>query len=180
MREGIDEKGTVSISDLLHRAGAEAFGPAILVLALLSMVPYASMFTGAGLMVLGWGMFVGGAGVWLPKWLLRQRMQGRHVLASLGKLERCLLWLSPRPGTNRPVSPRLIGALVAWTAFLLALPLPIPFNNILPAVGLMLLGMAVVERRPVLVGLGALFSVGGLLYFLLAGQVAWSALVRFL
>lgn len=183
LRDAIGKEETLSVGDLLKRARVEAIGPAILVLAILSMVPYASILTGAGLMAVGLGMIVGSQALWLPAWLLRFRMRGRHVHASVGSLERFLRWLGPRrtgAGAAWIVNGRLVGALVVWTAFVLALPVPLPFNNILPAVGLVLLGLAVVERRPSLVGMGALFSIAGTAYFLLAGHAAFAALGKLL
>ncbi|HSN87244.1 MAG TPA: exopolysaccharide biosynthesis protein [Thermoanaerobaculia bacterium] len=178
LRDSIGAEETLSLGELLKRSGVEAIGPAILVLAILSMVPYAGILTGVGLMLVGLGMIFGSRALWLPGWLLKFRMRGRHVHASLGSLERLLRWLGPRRsggGTAWAVNGRFVGALVLWTAFVLALPMPLPFNNILPAVGLILLGLAVVERRPSLVGLGALCSVAGTAYFVLMGHAAFAA-----
>lgn len=183
LRASIHEEETLPLGEILKRSGVETIGPAILVLALLSLVPYASVLTGAGLMVVGLGMVVGSRALWLPGWLLKLRMRGRHVHASLGSLERFLVWLGPRrsgAGTAWVVNGRFVGALVLWTAFVLALPVPLPGNNILPAVGLILLGLAVVERRPSLVGLGALFSIAGTAYFVLLGHAAFAAVGSFL
>ena len=179
LREVVGKEETVSLGELLKRAGVEAIGPAILVLAILSMIPYASILTGIGLMLIGLGMVFGSRVLWLPKWLLRFRMRGRHVHASVGSLERFLRWLGPRrsgTGTAWAVNGRFVGALVLWTAFVLTLPVPLPFNNILPAVGLILLGLAVVESRPSLVGMGALCSVAGTAYFLLMGHAIFAVL----
>jgi hypothetical protein len=179
LREVVGKEETVSLGELLKRAGVEAIGPAILVLAILSMIPYASILTGIGLMLIGLGMVFGSRVLWLPNWLLRFRMRGRHVHASVGSLERFLRWLGPRrsgSGTAWAVNGRFVGALVLWTAFVLTLPMPLPFNNILPAVGLILLGLAVVESRPSLVGMGALCSVAGTAYFLLMGHAIFAVL----
>lgn len=178
LRKTVDVDETVTFGELLRRAGIEAFGPVILVLALLSLIPYASVLTGVGLIVLGLGMLAGSRVLQVPGWLLRWRMRGRHIHASLGSLERVLRFLGPgRSGQGWVVSDRLIGALVAWSGFVMALPMPlIPFNNFLPAVALALLGLAAMERRPALVGAGALFSLGGTVYFVLVGQAAFALL----
>jgi hypothetical protein len=181
LRSAVREDEDVSLAELLQRTGAEAFGPSILVLALLSMVPYTSILTGAGIMVLGWQMVIGSRKSWLPGVFLRWRMRGRHVRASLAHVERWVKFLGPhRPGKGR-VNGRLIGGIVLWTAFLLILPLPlIPFANVLPAVGLVLLGLAAMEGgRPSLVGFGGLLSLAGTAYFLLLGQGALAVFERF-
>jgi hypothetical protein len=178
LRKAVHADETVTFGELLRRTGIEAIGPAIFLLAVLSMIPYASMLTGAGLVMMGLGMLLGSRGLRIPGWLLRWRMRGRHIHASLGSVDRVLrLFGRGRPGEGWVVGDRLIGGLVAWSGFVLALPMPlIPFNNFLPAIGLALLGLAAMERRPALVGAGALFSLGGTLYFVLVGQAAFTLL----
>jgi hypothetical protein len=43
-------------------------------------------------------------------------------------------------------SRRICGLVILWMAFLLALPLPIPGTNILPALPVVLLGLGLMER----------------------------------
>jgi hypothetical protein len=175
----LDEKEDVSLDELLRRTGVESFGPTIVVLSVLSMVPYVSFFTGAGLMVLGGQLMAGSRRSWLPKVFMRYRMKARHIRASLAGLDRWLRFLGPGASARWSVSRPFLGALVLWTAFMLALPLPlVPFANLLPAAGLVLMGVSLMEHRPLLVGLGALFSLGGTAYFLLVGKVALLAFER--
>lgn len=169
----------VSLADLLHRTGVESVGPTIVVLSILSMIPYVSFFTGAGLMVLGGQLLAGSRRSWLPAFFLRFRMKARHVRASLAGLDRWLRFLGPGASARWSVSRPFLGALVLWTAFMLALPLPlVPFANFLPAAGLVLMGVSLMEHRPLLVGLGALFSLGGTAYFVVVGKVALLAVER--
>lgn len=180
LRQTVEEDEALTLDDLLRRTGADTFGPTIVILSILSMIPYASFVTGAGLMVVGGQMVVGSRKSWLPKAFLRFRMQGRHVRAGLSRLERWLQVLAPAGSRRRAVSKPLVGLLVLWTAFILALPLPlVPFANILPAAGLALIGLAVMEHRPLLAGFGAILSLGGTAYFLAVGKgvlVAFSQL----
>jgi hypothetical protein len=74
-----------------------------------------------------------------------------------------------------------MGLLIAWTAFLLAIPVPIPFGNILPAAVLVLLGAALLEERPSWGWIGAGGSVGISIYFGLSFDLiakAFRTLVR--
>jgi hypothetical protein len=179
LSQAVEDHEDVSLDELLRRSGVESFGPTIVLLSVLSMVPYVSFFTGAGLMVLGGQLVAGSRRSWLPKVFLHYRMKARHVRASLAGLERWLRLLGPGPSARWSVSRPILGILVLWTAFMLALPLPlVPFANILPAAGLVLMGVALMEHRPLLVGLGALFSLGGTAYFLLVGKVALLAFER--
>ena len=153
LRQSVGEDEALTLDELLERTGTDSFGPTIVILSILSMVPYASFVTGAGLMVVGGQMMVGSRKSWLPKGLLRWRMQGRHVRSGLARLESWLRVLGPKGARRRVLSKPLVGALVLWTAFMLALPLPlVPFANILPAAGLALIGLAVMEQRPLLAG----------------------------
>lgn len=171
LRQTVDEEEALTLDELLKRTGSDSCGPTIVILSILSMIPYASFVTGAGLMVVGGQMVVGSRKSWLPRALLRFRMQGRHVRSGLGRLERCLQVLAPAGSRRRAVSKPLVGLVVLWTAFMLALPLPlVPFANLLPAAGLALIGLAVMEHRPLLAGFGALLSLGGTAYFLAVGK----------
>jgi hypothetical protein len=179
LRQSVGEDEALTLDELLERTGTDSFGPTIVILSVLSMVPYASFVTGAGLMVVGGQMMVGSRKSWLPKGLLRWRMQGRHLRSGLARLERWLHVLAPEGARRRVLSKPLVGALVLWTAFMLALPLPlVPFANILPAAGLALIGLAVMEHRPLLAGFGALLSLGGTAYFLAVGKTVLALLSR--
>lgn len=171
LRQTVDEEEALTLDELLKRTGSDSFGPTIVILSILSMIPYASFVTGAGLMVVGGQMVVGSRKSWLPKAFLRFRMQGRHVRAGLSRMERWLQVLAPSGSRRHAVSKPLVGLVVLWTAFMLALPLPlVPFANLLPAAGLALIGLAVMEHRPLLAGFGALLSLGGTAYFLAVGK----------
>lgn len=181
LRQAVEEDESVSLDELLRRTGSDSAGPTIVILSILSMIPYASFVTGAGLMVVGGQMMVGSRKSWLPKRLLRWRMQGRHVRGGLTRLERWLRVLAPEGSRRRVLSKPLVGALVLWTAFMLALPLPlVPFANVLPAAGLALIGLAVMEHRPLLAGFGALLSLGGTAYFLAVSKAVLVVISRLL
>ncbi|HJV91567.1 MAG TPA: exopolysaccharide biosynthesis protein [Holophagaceae bacterium] len=94
---------------------------------------------GLAAMALGWQVAMGRTTPWIPerarRWLTpvpALRPLTRRVLRILRGFRRLPL----------PPLPRwLAGAAVAWTGFLLLLPLaPVPFSNALPAVALGLLG----------------------------------------
>jgi hypothetical protein len=65
---------------------------------------------------------------------------------------------------------------VSWTAFLAALPVLLPFANILPAIGLVLLGVALLEEWPLLAWLGAGFSLLTTIYFALSARLVLETL----
>jgi hypothetical protein len=65
-----------------------------------------------------------------------------------------------------PVNGPWTGLLVAWMGLLLALPVPLPFANLLPAAILCLLGGALLEQRPAWAWAALAASLGNTLYFL--------------
>jgi len=71
-----------------------------------------------------------------------------------------------------------MGAIIAWTGFLLALPVPLPFGNQLPAATLCLLGAALLEERPAWAWIGAAASCGNSLYFAFSFDLIYRACMK--
>ena len=71
-----------------------------------------------------------------------------------------------------------MGAIIAWTGFLLALPVPLPFGNQLPAAILCLLGAALLEERPAWAWIGVTASLGNTLYFAFSFDLIFRASMR--
>ena len=63
-----------------------------------------------------------------------------------------------------------LGLLVVWTGFLAALPVILPAANILPAIGIVLIGVALLEEWPFLAWLGGAFSFITTVYFAVSFQ----------
>ena len=62
--------------------------------------------------------------------------------------------------------------LIAFMAFLLALPVPLPFTNTLPAYTIILLAASMMEEDGVLIWLGYGVATGALAYFgLISGSI---------
>ena len=89
---------------------------------------------------------------WLPRWLLVREipektahglLEGLRKLAGLAEkiLHPRLTFLCRNPWLHR-----CHGLLVAFLAILLALPLPIPFSNLLAAVPILLISLALLEE----------------------------------
>jgi hypothetical protein len=144
---------TVSVSDLLRAVGERSFGALLVVFAmpnvLAGVLPGLSVVLGVPLMLLSLQLLVAADRPWLPARLLRFELR-RTDLASpvarivphLRRLERAL-----RPRLlllTGPWAERLAGA--ACLVLSLMVFLPIPFANLLPAVGIVLFGLAMLER----------------------------------
>lgn len=142
----------------MNRSGASAaFGPLLMVLAVPAGLPglgsLAAPAVGFAAMALGIQVAAGRATPWIPerarRWLTpgpALRPLARKVLRSLRRARRI-----PMP----PLPSWLVGAAVAWTGFLLLLPLAIvPLSNTLPALALGLLGGGLTPSRSALGWLG--------------------------
>jgi len=133
------------------------------------------------------GLLIGliGAGVtanrlpWLPARLLDHPLQARHVTPVLTQgaawARRFERFLRPRwlLLTHGPTVNRVNGLMLIAAAVSLLAPLPmVPFSNSLPALGIALLALGMVERDGALVLLGHLASLAGAAY---VGGLLWAA-----
>jgi len=178
----LTEDGDVTIGELMSSAGEQTYGLLILVSGLISFIPGVSIAGGLVALVLGSQMAWGVPYPWLPQRLKQTQLHRGRVKDALARFEGWLLRLgqSSRPG--RPLNRRWMGSMVAWTAFLTALPVPpiIPFGNAIPAATLCLLGAALLEERPSWAWIGALGMAGTTVYLALSFHLIWATLAHFM
>jgi hypothetical protein len=119
------------------------FGPLLLTLAAPAALPglgsLAAPAVGLAAMALGWQVVAGRTTPWIPE---RARRWLAPVPALRPWLRRALRPLRAARRFPLPAPPRwVVGAAVAWTGFLMLLPLAfVPLSNAIPAVALGLLG----------------------------------------
>lgn len=113
---------------------------------------------------------------WLPQRLLRTSipenilsklfLAGAKLLSGLEKL------LHPRLSVvfDFHVTHFAVGAVICLCGILLALPLPIPFTNLLPALTVIFVAISVTERDSVTLGIGAVLFAVTLAFF---GVIFW-------
>ena len=159
----------VALGHLLHRFGKAGHGVVLLVLSPLAAlpIPFSSVPAGIGILVVGIRMLLGRERAWLPAPLRRVRITRQHVLAALRRLARFLRFLGvhPRPRLAPLVSPagrRVVGLSVTCAG--VAVLLPVPFGNQLPALAMATLGIGLVRRD------GAALLIG---HALVLASVAW-------
>ncbi len=119
---------------------------------------------------------------WLPARLLDHPLQAQHVMPVLTRgaqwarrFERLIRprWLVL---THGPTVNRFNGMMLIVAAASLLLPLPmIPFSNTIPALGIALLALGMVERDGALILLGHVASVAGAAYVTAIVWAAWRA-----
>jgi hypothetical protein len=144
---------TVALKDVVAAVGDRSFGALLVLFALPNLVagavPGLTAILGLPLVLLSLQLLVALERPWLPARLARLEVRREvlrgfadQVVPRLRRLERAL-----RPRLlllTAPLAERLIGA--ACLALSLLIFLPIPFANLAPAIGIVLFGLAVLER----------------------------------
>lgn len=165
----LDTEGEITLGELLDAAGEQTYGLLVLLLALPNLIPGLNVglapVGGIGLMALGAQLAWGTTHPWMPRRIQAQRLHKGHIKNALARLETQLHRLRWRWSIQRRLSRPWMGACIAWTGFLLAIPVPLPFGNQLPAAILCLLGAALLEERPAWAWLGAIGAVATTIYF---------------
>ncbi len=164
----LDAEESLTLGAFIEEAGDQTFGLLILLLALPNLIPALNvplaLLGGLALIGLGLQMAIGSGRPALPARLRRQSIHKGKIKEALAAFERQLDRLPSGP--RRTLNRRWMGLWVAWTGFLLFLPVwPLPLGNILPAVVLCLLGAALMEERPLWGWIGVAGSLGVTIYF---------------
>jgi hypothetical protein len=179
LRAAVD--GPLTLGELSSRLGEDGFALLVVFLCLpfLQPVPLAGLSTAVGLYLAFAGVqHAGGRGVpWLPAWLAAKKLEERHVQGLLGLAERFFTLVEKVARPRFPALARrhdLIGFVIAGLAALLCLPLPIPFSNMLCAVGMVLLALGHLEDDGLLAAGGLLGGLAAVAYHaaLVAGAAA--------
>jgi len=169
LRNLLEQSAGSTLGDLMDAAGEQTYGLLILLLSLPNLVPGLNLGTapifGLGMIWLGIQMAMGRPHPHLPERLRRQTLHKNWLEEALARLEGYLERLGPKSPTRRSLHQRWTGVLVAWTAFLLAIPVPLPFGNLAPGATLALLGAALVEERPSWGWLGVAASLTLTIYY---------------
>ena len=145
----------LSIAQLVHALEGKGHAAIMAILALPFCFPIQvpGLSTPFGVILIFSGLRIAFAqGPWLPRWLLVREipektaqglLEGLRKLASVAEkvLHPRLTFLCRNPWLHR-----CHGLLVAFLAILLALPLPIPFSNLLAAIPILLISLALLEE----------------------------------
>ncbi len=168
----------VSVADLLVALGDRALGALLFVFAfpnVLPMPPGASAVFGAPLVFLAAQLALG-MRPWLPALIQRRSMAKRDFAALVWRVNPWLIraerLLRPRfSAFAHPPMEYLIGAICLLLALIVLLP--IPLGNMLPALAICLLGLAVLSRDGICALLGLLAAAAALA---LVSGVVWAML----
>lgn len=165
----LDAEGAVTLGELLDAAGEQTYGLLVLLLSLPSLIPGLNLgmapVGGLGILALGLQLAWGVPHPWVPARVQAQPIHKGHIKKALARFELHLDRLRWPGSVQRPLDPRWVGLVTAWTGFLLAIPVPLPFGNVLPAAILCLLGAALLEERPLWAWVATAAAFANTLYF---------------
>jgi hypothetical protein len=143
---------------------------------LLPLPPGTTVVLGPPLVIVAVQMVLGHSRVWLPRSILDRSIPADKFRSMTAKMMPRLLWLErlirPRywPFPSERSADRIIGAVAL--VFAIAVTLPIPFGNWLPAFSIFLLSLALSERDGLCLLAGL---VVGVIAFLVIALVAGAA-----
>jgi len=173
---------TITLRKLLERCGREGM---LLVCAIACLpflipvsIPGVSTVFGAAIVLLSTALFLDRL-PWLPQRILDKNLDANKLkpvlhkgVGMVGKLDR---WLQPRwSGLTTSPMQRFNSAVLVFGGLLLMAPLGlIPFSNTVPAVGILLLTVGMMQRDGVFVLLGYLGHVLTVVYFGVLAYLAW-------
>ena len=158
---------TVTLQALIEPLRERAFGLVLLILVLpnclpIPGIPFVSTVTGIPICLVALQLIAGRHSPLLPRWIATRQMRRAPIVSAWARIRPAILWLENFIVPRHP-------ALVAWRmeqamavvifvlGFILALPL---FGgNLLPAWGVLLLALAIIERDGVIAIAGWIMSV---------------------
>jgi hypothetical protein len=172
------ETGSVSMNDVIAAVGERSFGALLVLFAIpnlfAAVIPGLSIVMGLPLMLLSLQLVLAARRPWLPPRLARieiRRSDLRRLVDRVGPHLRRL---------ERALKPRLLMLTAPWTERLIGTAclvlsvfvfLPIPFANLVPSIGIMLYGFALLERDGLLAIAATAVTVACLTLF---GSVAFA------
>jgi hypothetical protein len=176
--EAAGEGEKVSISDIVDEIGPSAFGPLLLVPALILVTPASgvpSMPTIGSLIIslIAIQIVIGRETVWLPKFIRRRSIGKERIQKALGYLRRPAAFIDRVTGkrlaylTKRPFI--IVPALICSSMVLLS-PVfeTVPFSVSIAALAVAIFALALVAQDGLLVILGLVLVAAGV-----AGVVLW-------
>lgn len=168
------ESGDLTVRELIALFGprGHAFLTLFLVLPFLQPIPIPGVSSVLGTVMALAGFFMlRGRPPWVPERVARVRIEKHFLLKVGGALESFLRRMErivrPRGAYlfQRPWFRILNGTLLCIHGLLLALPLPIPFSNFLPAIVLFLIALGSLEEDAIVIVAGYTATIATALFF---------------
>ena len=177
----------ITVERLLETLSERGHAVAILILtAPFVLIPIPGLSTAVSIVVFGLaiGVMVGGR-AWMPRFVRRREISPerlksltngtRKLLSKIGRLVKPRMsWVTHRS------QHWVIGLSLLAGTFIFALPLPIPGNNIPPAIGLVMLSLGMIERDGLLVLLGHIWTLILCIILCVCAFLFWGAISGYL
>lgn len=151
---------SVSIEELRDAMGDRGFAMLLVLFAALNLLPLppgSTLVLGIPLMLVSAQMMLGYSSAWLPRFLLSKSIRADRFRQSVGYVIPRLQWLEKlvRP-RHWPFDTATADRYLGFASFVLAVAvfLPIPLGNWLPAFSVAVIGLALSERDGVFLGIG--------------------------
>ena len=179
-------KERLTITEITHAFGDHAFAAVMLVFGLISiasLVPGATLITGAPMVLAAWQIVRGGKHLWLPKRIADKSVAPADIARLNARFLPKLRW-AERKLTPRlrfffgPIGTRFIGLLCLGLS--LVILMPIPGGNMLPGAAVAILSLGLISRDGLAILAGAATGVGSVLFLVVAYGYAIRAAIRFL
>lgn len=170
-----------TIGALTHDVGEMALGLCMLIFALPNIVPFpmpgVSTLTAIPMLYFSVQLMMMRKVVWLPKAIARRELKGErfkrmieYVIPWVARFERVC-----RPRLDVLANRRgraVAGAIITVLALLIALP--VPFGNLVPALAICILCLAIIEHDGVVMIIGWLATIAALIYlYVLLSLYLW-------
>jgi hypothetical protein len=175
----------IQLGQLLEQTGEQGFGiiAGLLTIPMLIPIPlplagFSTIF-GVGIMLIGLQLAIGYHQPHLPKRFAKVELSPQVVRLVLQNLPRLLQPIErlAQPRLQRvsgnPHLCRLLGLCMSWNAFLMGLPLPIPFTNLLPAYSILFLTIGILELDGYLMLIGYGMTAVTTAFFISISNVIW-------
>jgi hypothetical protein len=162
----------VSIGEIVAALGDRGLGVLIAIFAipniLPSVVPFGNVVVGIFPLIFAIHLALGVDRLMLPSSVARRSIRSESLKTLIPRVADTLSWfeglLKPRfPAMTGPLIERVVGALCV--ALALITMVPIPFAHNLPALGLVLIGLGLIERDGLAMLIGAIIGVAGTLVY---------------
>ena len=167
--------GHVTLEWLLEKLQRRSFGVLLLVLALLALLPGASLLAGVFLVFPAAQMILGHEAPRLPAILARRKISSRRFIWLLERMAPALRWIErvirPRWTTPFETVKRAVGFAVLLLALCLLAPLPL--SNVVPACSIALLSLAYLQEDGVMLCIAGAVSSASLA---LTAATVWGAI----
>ncbi|MGN1056839.1 MAG: exopolysaccharide biosynthesis protein [Comamonas sp.] len=173
---------TITLRSLLERCGREGMLMVCAIACLPFLIPVSipgvSTVFGAAIVLLAVALFLNRL-PWLPQRILDKDMDANKLrpvlLKGVGIVSKLDRWLQPRwHGLTTSPMQRFNSAVLVFGGLLLMAPLGlIPFSNTVPAVGILLLTVGMMQRDGLFVLLGYLGHILTVVYFGVLAYLAW-------